>query len=147
MGRWFDELWNQPRTFQLEEAEEEDPYCPYAREFQLWADELSLRLHRYVTSVSINQAKVLLLDKYMAWRESVPKTHQNYIGAQHICLFEVFDQTYRKLRAAELVLTPPVLFEPPREIVRIEPPPPPPTPQIHGIVIGEPVVSREDDEP
>lgn len=135
MGEWFDELWNEPRRFILPETEE-DPYCPYAREFKAWIEDLEVSLRAKATVVTINQAKILVLDKYMAWREAVPRDHQRYTGPDHCCIYHVFEEMYQKLKAAELALTPPMLFLPEsrvhrRQVKRLE------VPQIMGISIGE----------
>lgn len=123
-------------TFQWDDAPP-DRRCPYAREFERWTDELAERLLESGTLLSINQAKVLVLDQYQTWRDSVPKAHQRYTGEHHVCLFHIFDAFYKRLRLAELSLQPPMLFlpEPPRkrDLARIERQPP----QIFGITIGE----------
>lgn len=123
-------------SFQWEE-DEAITCCPYAREFEVWTEELAARLLENGTLVSINQAKVLLLDQYQRWRDSVPKVHQSYTGERHICLFHVFDAFYKRLRLAELSLQPPLLFLPDvprkRDFARLRQEPP----MIYGISIGE----------
>lgn len=129
-------------TFHWED--EPDLACPYARQFERWTEDLSERLLEDGTVVSINQAKVLLLDQYQKWRDSVPKAHQSYTGDRHTCLFHIFDAFYKRLRMAELSLQPPLLFlpDPPTvdALARLEPPR---LPEINGIVIGEGLVDDE----
>ncbi len=119
---------------------ERQTYCVYAIRFNTWAEELCVGATTNPSIVSINQAKVLLLDKYMQWRSFVPKRHRAYTGSAHTCIFHVFEIAYDRLKVVELSLTPPMLFlpvPPPQEPPPPPPPPPPPTPQIAGVFIGE----------
>ncbi|HZT34608.1 MAG TPA: hypothetical protein VFA15_01715 [Nitrososphaera sp.] len=63
--------------------------------------------------IKINQAKVMLLDKYYEWKITIPKRH----AKQHLCILDVLDEAYQSLKAAELALTPPQLYlpEPPKK--------------------------------
>ncbi len=134
----FEGLWHRhEHEFELPPTEEEQPtLCVYARKFNTWAEELCAGAIQTPSIVSINQSKVLLLDKYMEWRNFVPKRHRLYTGNAHFCIFHVFESIYDRLKVVELSLTPPMLFLP-------EPPQPPPTfappspPQIAGVFIGE----------
>src|SRR5690242_1756297 len=94
-------------------------HCVYALKFKQWTDNMCLAVNDAVqqdstsAAVTVNQAKVLLVDKYFEWRAVSPKSHRNRAGdTSHLCLFHVFDETYRILRAIELSLTPPLLFLP-----------------------------------
>src|SRR6266540_5071120 len=55
--------------------------CAYARKFKEWADALCVAVGQDVQKngasavVAVNQAKVLLVDKYFEWRAAAPKTH------------------------------------------------------------------------
>jgi hypothetical protein len=99
--------------------------CAYAAKFKQWAETLCLSVGAAVRQdgagavVAVNQAKVLLVDKYFEWRAAAPKTHRNRTGDTHTCLFHVFVETYRTLRAIELSLTPPLLFLPPPPPVKL----------------------------
>lgn len=122
-----------PPQVQVQEVEEEErDICPYALQFETWAIEL-VREHG-TTLVSINQGKVLLVDRYFEWRATVPTAHRNRVNDQgHICIFHVFDEAYRTFRTRELSIRPPIIFIP-----EPKPPLPPPSPpQIAGIFIGE----------
>lgn len=127
-------------------TEEPDAHCSYACVFQEWTEELASQLLVQATIVSINQAKVLLLDQYQKWRDSVPKAHQSYTGNRHICIFHVFDDFYKRLRMAELSLQPPMLFLP-------EPPTPasldtrPLFDTSRGLYLGELVTNNSGDDP
>lgn len=139
----FQGLWNQHEFElpQIESEKEEGPlYCVYARKFSLWAEELCVGVINNPTGatvVSINQSKVLLVDKYMEWRSFVPKRHRLYTGNQHVCIFHVFETAYDRLKVVELSLTPPMLFLPAPPPQPLAPPPSPPPPQIAGVFIGE----------
>src|SRR4051812_6758926 len=93
-------------------------HCPYAEKFNQWTETLYASVGHAVkqdnasAAVAVNQAKVLLVDRYFEWRMAAPKAHRNRTGEGHICLFHVFDETYRPLRATELSLPPPLLFLP-----------------------------------
>jgi hypothetical protein len=54
-------------------------------------------------------------DKYFEWRSTVPKSHKNRIGetTSHLCIFNVWLEGYKTLRAVELSLTPPLVLLPP----------------------------------
>lgn len=143
----FDELWH-GHEFDLpkgteggDAGEEAEPtYCVYARKFNLWAEELcagAVKDPNTRSLVVINQAKVLLLDKYMEWRSFVPKKHRAYTGSYHVCIFHIFVTAYDRLKVVELSLTPPMLFLPAPPPPLAPPPAPPPPPQIAGVFIGE----------
>ncbi len=99
-------------------------YCAYAAKFKQWSETLctsvgeAVRYDNARAAVAINQGKVLLVDKYFEWRAAAPKSHRNRTAEGHTCLFHVFDETYRTLRAIELSLTPPLLFLPPAQRFR-----------------------------
>src|SRR5689334_9338957 len=102
--------------------------CSYARHFAAWAQQLCAdtetraRQPEPAGIIAINQAYVLLLNQYFHYRYVVPKRHRNCVrSTDHICIFAVFESTFQRLKALELALNPPVLYEP-------EPPPPPPPP-------------------
>jgi hypothetical protein len=125
--------------FYLEDVEDEPvdeyvDYCAYAQIFHRWCGEL---LSQFVdsgpTPVRLAQAKVLLQDRYFGLRASVPKSHRNRMGGHgHICIFQVYEQAYQKIRLVELTLTPP-------QVVVPTPPPPQaaPKPALLGITLGE----------
>ncbi len=117
--------------------EQSSLFCPYSRQFQAWVDELLQNLST-PSVVQINQAKVLLVDKYFEWKRIVPRTTRNHLGVsgKHYCITNVFEDTYiAKLKAAEIALTPPMLFLPP--------PPQPPRPEYPALAFGE----EEDESP
>lgn len=124
----FEWLWH---SHDFELPEEQPNLCVYAQKFQEWAQELCIKATQNPTIVSVNQNKVLLIDRYFEWRSFSPKKHRNYTGAAHTCIFHVFEMAYNRLKVVELSLTPPMLFIPP------PPPPPLPPPTIAGVFIGE----------
>lgn len=127
----FITIWQRFADFEF--VETTPPLCSYAQAFAAWAD---VALHIEDGSlVTINQAKVLLVDKYFDFFSCVPKNHRYYFNPkQHICIFQVFVDVYRRIRTRELMLTPPMLFIPPPPA---PPLPPPPAPQIAGIFFGD----------
>jgi hypothetical protein len=122
----FDTIWERFDDFEF--SEETVRLCRFAQAFSDWAS-LVLDLGPNPNIVAVNQAKVLLVDKYFEYFSIMPKRHRYHFSPRgHVCVFQVFLQSYQHLKAIELSLTPPMLFLPP---------PPPPPPQIAGIFIGE----------
>lgn len=136
----FQEIWNSIEDFEL--PEKGSNWCSYAVRFSEWAEELC-DFADDPSVVSVNQAKVQLIDKYFEWYRYVAKSHRYRIGARgHTCIFQVFESSYERLKVIELSLTPPLLFVP------LEPPPPlpPPPPQpIAAIFLGEIEKGNESD--
>jgi len=121
----FETIWNRVDDFDV--PHEAIQWCPYARRFAKWSASL-IESSQQPSVVIVNQAKILLIDKYFEWRIHVPKSHRNHIGSGgHRCIYHVFEQTYEKLKLIELALTPPLLFLPP---------PPSPPVQYSGIFLG-----------
>lgn len=124
-------IWRRFEEFEFEEVTAH--FCRYAEAFQNWAS-TTLEINS-ADLVTLNQAKVLLVDKYFEFFSIVPKNHRYYFHPKgHICIYQVFLDTYRRIKARELSLTPPMLFIPPPPKPT---PPPPPAPQIAGIFFGE----------
>jgi hypothetical protein len=127
---FFESLWSEPLT-----AEEELPSLfRFAAAFQPWAETLITSTLRQPTTVSINQAKILLVDKYFEWRSVAPRGHRDKMNITgHVCIWHVFEAAYNRLREAEITLTPPLLFvpSPPALPAPVQPP------QIAGIFLGE----------
>jgi hypothetical protein len=121
----FDVIWSRFDDFEF--SEEPVERCPYAQAFFSWAVQVVDVSESSV--VFLNQAKVLLVDKYFEFFSIVPKQHRYHFSPQgHVCIFQVFLEFYQRIKARELMLTPPMLFLPT---------PPSPPPQIAGIFIGE----------
>ena len=128
----FHKIWDQVEPFQLEEPSPKEimqaRMCGYAREFYDWVEEWILPIEGNL--IAINQAKVILLDKYMEWRSFVPKLHVEYTSERgHTCIFHIFIQASEFLQVAELRIRKPMLFIPP------PPPPQPPGPKLDGPMI------------
>jgi len=114
-------------------GEEEVEFCEHARNFLDWGEQL-LNAKKEHTIVSINQAKILLIDKFFEWYHYVPRSHRTKHSKRgHICIFQVLEMLYNRLKIIELGITGPLIFIPP------EPPPMKilPRPTIAGIVLGE----------
>lgn len=124
-GLLFDVIWSRFDDFKF--SEEPVELCRYARSFSDWAVQVLDVSQDSI--VALNQAKVLLVDKYFEYFSIVPKRHRYHFSPRgHVCIFQVFLEFYQRLKARELALSPPMLFLPV---------PPSPPPQIAGIFIGE----------
>lgn len=101
--------------------------CIYAQQLDEWASALcksvedQSRHHAPGALVAVNQAKLLLTDKYFDYRSSVPQMHRDRIHRGHRCILVVFTEAYQRIRIAELSLTPPMLFlpEPAPPVVKV----------------------------
>lgn len=125
----------------LEDVNEENTgpsyenHCGYARLFHHWGTELLVEyIHTDPTPMRLAQAKVLLVDRYFEWRSTIPKSHRMPLGEKgHICLHQVFEQFFLKIRLVQLSVMPVQIFTLPTP-----PPPPPARPSaLLGITLGE----------
>lgn len=124
----FDNIWRRFDDFEFSDAPVQR--CAYAESFFNWAIRM-LDLTEDAGVVGLNQAKVLLVDKYFEHFSIAPKRHRYHFSPRgHVCIFQVFLEIYQQIKARELALSPPMLFLPRRT-------PPSPPPQIAGIFIGE----------
>jgi hypothetical protein len=119
----YHDISNIDIDFKLPEQEPE--LCEFAQFFNSWVEWLFDEIISEKPSViAVNQAKILLADKYFDWRTLVPKSHRNHISYRgHNCIFQIFVQAYDRIKLVELSLTPPMLFIPPE-------------PHIDGTLIG-----------
>jgi hypothetical protein len=130
----FDSLWHNFDDLDLPEAP--DNMCQYARALSDSASKVR-ELGLSSDIVAVNQAKLLLLEKYFEFFCIVPRQHRYHLSPRgHKCIFQVFIELYSLIKSHELSsLSPPMLFEPP---------PPPPPPQIAGIFLGEEIEEEEE---
>lgn len=108
-------------------------FCEFARSFMGWGDQLFNDKKEY-TLISINQAKIHLIDKFFEWYWYLPRSHRIRLNPKrHICIFQVLVTLYQRLKVIELAITPPLMFVPP------EPPPMKilPRPTLGAIFLGE----------
>src|SRR5689334_4244347 len=115
--QFFEELVQQHDQFTFERPDEleQGELCAYARSFASWVKQTCQSALNPPSALSINQAMLLLLKKYFEWRDAVPHAHRNRAGnTGHVCVYHIFDRGYHRLRVAELVLTPPILVQPPQ---------------------------------
>ncbi|MBN1813646.1 MAG: hypothetical protein JXA14_17535 [Anaerolineae bacterium] len=106
--------------------------CRFAESYDGWASGVLAKVQQKRDVVTVNQAKLLLADKYFQYFQTVPQSHRYHLSPRgHRCVFQAFLEAYKQLKAFELSITPPMIFIPP------PPPKPPPPPQIEGIWIGE----------
>ena len=111
----FHTIWSKIEAFEIDESpvDEKALWCGYAKEFSNWLDEW-LPYNQNYDEVGINQAKIILFDKYFAW---------------HICIYQVFIMAGEQLMVAELRLSKPKYYIPP-------PPPQRPIPEGPALFLG-----------
>ena len=103
----FTDLWGRSGTLVFEVRR-----CEAADTFRQWTEQLCTAAEDRRAAVAINQAKVLLLDRYFAFTTTVDVAHLSEsmgLDADHDCLYQVFVAAYDRLRRAELTLQPPRL--------------------------------------
>ena len=122
LGTGFAELWNVAKDLKV--VTEQPRLCSYAAKFSEWADQLCAEVAKEPKIATVNQGKLLLQDKYFECTKSVPPQHRVHSGKSHLCIFQVYAQTYERLRAVELSLKPLLLPEVP-------------LPQYAGIILGQ----------
>ena len=126
----FDTLWNSGDDFEF--ASGSPKWCEPAERYLEW---LATDVYRElivdgVTIVTLNQAKVMLGDRYFSWRTQVDNRHRDHIGPRgHPCIYHDFVQGYERLLHSELGSSPPKLYEP-------APPPPQQVVDLGGTVLG-----------
>jgi hypothetical protein len=143
----FEDIWRQRQAAHGEEASTEPliTHCVYSRLFEASIQPICQKALQNLSIVSINQAMFLVFLSYMAYRETVPKSHRNHVGERgHRCIFHVLEGAFFLLKGTSLLVLPgETLFELPT----------PPQP-IHiikkynyaGFELGETVVDDAEDE-
>ncbi len=87
--------------------------CSYAEQFSQWSEQLVGQAERSPGVVEVNQAILQLINKYMSYREYVPRPHRMKVTSTgHTCIWAVFEEAYKRLKVVELRITPPLLFLP-----------------------------------
>lgn len=107
--------------------------CPYSRAFKAWCEEQIAPVEKSPSIVAVAYKKVLLQDKYHDYRNAVPRTHRDYSGKGHECLYHVYCASYNRIRLVELGLPSSVPFTL-HDGTATRPRPPQ---QVAGIIIGE----------
>ena len=124
----FYRIWNNLPFLEIKEHPE--IICEFAKSFRDWTNELIKNIDKS-NIVSVNQAKLLLQDKYYEWQHYVPTVRRHKRGLKgHVCIYQVYEIAYERLKILELSLTPPLIFLPESPIF-------PPPPRIAGIFLGE----------
>jgi len=109
----FEDLWNSGVDFMSDDPEPQ--WCGPARQFIEWID---TEVYQALVSgkpdvVSINQAKILLADKYFELRSFANWRHRDRLGTRgHTCIYQVFIEALGSLIQAGFLITPPMLFIP-----------------------------------
>ena len=125
-----------PNIMVLPVHEQRSTLCTSAQGFSEWTEQLCKRIAQNPTTITINQSKVSLLDKYMQEKSFASARHRNYTGKAHICIYHVFETAYATLRKLESALSPPLLFLPPPP-APLPAPPAPPVVRLSGLFLGE----------
>ena len=109
----FSAVWNWVELFKLDDYPIGDPvedfWCGFAREFYSW---LNANILPPADNIyAINQTKVILLDKYLEWRQVVHKSHQDSITSRgHFCIYHVFMLACEQIKVAELRVQKPLFY-------------------------------------
>src|SRR4051812_23304630 len=99
--------FNPTYEFQFELPEPEEKICLAARHLGPWVETLCHEVEQQRDIVANRQAQLLLLQKFFEWHEALPKRHRHCSGKKrHICVFDVFEQGYHRLRLLALCLEP-----------------------------------------
>lgn len=141
---WLDEYWHRHDDFTVGSPEQKEQFCIPAQLFAAWGEGAVQTVLRNPTPISINQCKILLMDKFFAIRADLPKAHRNLASERslHVCVFQVYERIYYRLRAEEFMLTPPLLFEPVQpQITKITN-----ITKYDGFVLGKTVMDDDEDE-
>ena len=72
------------KQFEFEFSEPEPELCEFAQKFSEWTQPLVENAVEDGHLVALNQAKVLLIDKYFEWHAFVPKKHRTISTGSHI---------------------------------------------------------------
>ena len=75
----FDTIWGRFANLEFEAPVVQPDRCQYALTFSEWVEEL-LRDSVPPSIVTVNQAKVQLVDKFFEWRKFVPRSHQRHVS-------------------------------------------------------------------
>lgn len=106
--------WNSYHQVTFEVAEETPKVCHYHVDYATWAKN---RCHTVLASpdyIGLQHAKLDVLTRYFDFLAVVPKAHRECVSERgHRCIYHVFVETYKQLKAAELSINPPSLLLPP----------------------------------
>lgn len=132
----IDQIIAEVRPFnQVDDIEPGVKQCAYARDFtQCLANRLD-PLDDTLTHPEIAYKLYLLQESYHEYRSYVPKSHRDYTGPKHSCVYSVYLDHYARLKLLALrlpVANPFTLSQRETSSRRSAPPQ-----QIAGIVIGE----------
>ena len=86
----LDSIWDRHRDFEF--SERAPDFCSWAELFNGFATVLVDEVSQDPTIFSVNQARILLLDKYFYFYASVSRLHQDHICIRngHVCIYQVF---------------------------------------------------------
>jgi hypothetical protein len=107
------------------------PCCEAAARVAALGNELVAWLEREaVAELRINQAKLMLLERYVAERNGAPIAHRDRVVGNDgkLCLHGQFLAAYHRLHTIQMEAFPPPLEKPPRPAKAKPAPPDPPEP-------------------
>lgn len=108
MASWFED-----NGFELIDPPPDLNVCAHAQAFSEWADVLCANVEAHPSGWAINQAKLVLSERYFEWYAVVPRKHRETVRDRaHRCIFHVFRDAWLWLRQIQLTVDPPA-FEPP----------------------------------
>jgi hypothetical protein len=101
------DIWS--GTFEDKPIVPKNPHnrCPLAQQFSTWTAELRGQLGEKPTRPALEAAKVQLLDRYMGFRASAPRTCRDRTSSRaHACIYHVFTEAYDYLHTKWLTSAP-----------------------------------------
>lgn len=89
-------------------------WCPPAERFHAVAEALTTTLLTTPTAMSLNQAKVVLVDLYLAVRAEAGHAHRDKLSPRgHACVYRAFIERLEQLNVLAVTVLPPVLTKSP----------------------------------
>ncbi len=127
----IDEAWQNLTVFEAQPPGR----CPPAEAFAAWAMALIEQTRQQPALATIHAALLHLQERFWEYHRDLPKAHRQRMGKpNHICVFQVYEESYAALRQLQLALLP-------------APASPQPSPQLAGarwVFIGEPVTETNE---
>lgn len=117
-------------------------YCDLAQQFFDWSQNLLGLAKKHNAQGNIDRAILTLLRNYMESRHVAEPGHRDYHGTDHVCLWQVFEQTYKSLVMIAIEPLPPVqeaIQTPASPLISTasSSPPTPPEPQFKDLIFDD----------
>jgi hypothetical protein len=71
--------------------------CALAKQLRVHVAELLKQLGDSPTIAQVNLAKAVLADTYMSYRKRADGDHRSYMGCEHVCIFQLWEEGHEKL--------------------------------------------------